>query len=202
MDQARAFLTEFSGAQGYVLFYALLAGCGIGLPLNSDLLIITASILAALGYYKLILLMPIAFAGLLTGDAINYFIARTYGKRLLRIAPFRWIVSPKKVELAEIRLRQKGSRYLFFVRFLPLIRTVLFFAAGSLQVPPRSFFLMDGLSTLLYLPALMTLAYYAGGNIDQLLAGFKQFQFVLLGLVVCSGVAILVRKSAKSSVSL
>lgn len=146
--------------------------------------------------------MPIAFLGLLTGDAINYFVARKYGTRLLRIAPFRWIVSTQKVQAAEKLLNEKGTGYLFFVRFLPLIRTVLFFTAGSLQVPARRFFTMDGLSTLIYLPALMSLAFFTGENINPLVTKFKQFQFILLGLVVCMGVVFLIRKSTRNSLSL
>ncbi len=201
MDQAREFLTQFSGPQSYALFYFLLAGCGLGLPFNSDLLIIAASVLAALGYYELPILMPLAFFGLLTGDTINYWIARTYGKRILKVRPFRWILKPEKVEAAEIYLNQKGTRFLFCVRFLPLIRTILFFTAGSLQVPARTFFLMDGTSTLIYVPALMSLAYYAGGNIDLLVAQFKQFQFILLGLIMVASLFLIIRKSGKKPVS-
>lgn len=194
MEQARLFLTQYSGTESYVLFYFILIGCGIGLPFNSDLILITASVLAALGFFKLSILMPLAFLGLLTGDTINFFVARKFGPVLLAKRPFRWLLSPEKVRKAEIFLAAKGDRFLFCIRFLPLIRTALFFTAGSLQVKPRTFYLLNVTSTVIYLVLLMNAAHSAGENAELLFAGFKRFQFILLGLVIAGGVALYLKK--------
>ena len=53
MDQVKEFLSQFSGPQAYAVFYFVLIGCGIGMPINSDLVLISASVLAALGFFKL-----------------------------------------------------------------------------------------------------------------------------------------------------
>jgi membrane-associated protein len=197
MDQARHYLTQFTGPESYALFYFMLLGCGIGFPLNSDFVLISASVLAALGYFKLSLLLPIAFLGLLSGDTINFFIARNYGKKILKQAPFRWILSEEKVADAEKYLQEKGNAFIFCVRFLPLIRTVLYFTAGSLQIKPRMFYLLNGASTLIYLFGLMNAAFYAGENIDQLIATFKQAQFTFLGLFALVFFTFFIRKKIK-----
>ena len=202
MDQAKQFLTQFSGPQAYFIFYFLLAGCGIGFPFNSDFVLITASVLAALGSFKLGFLMPIAFLGLLTGDSINYFVARNYGKRILSKRPFSLILKPEKVAAAEVYLNEKGSRFIFFVRFLPLIRTVLYFTAGSLQIPPRTFYLLNGLSTAIYLSLLMNASFYAGEHIDHVIALLKNCQFFLLGAVTLAFIAMLYRRKNKRSCAL
>jgi len=199
MEQARMFLTQHAGMEGYALFYFILIGCGIGLPFNSDITIITASVLAALGLFKLSILMPIAFAGLLTGDTINFFVARRFGPKLLSRAPFRWVLSPEKVKNAEAFLAEKGNRFLFCVRFLPLIRTVLFFTAGSLQVRPRTFYLLNMSATVIYLVILMNLAHSAGENIDALIPVLKRFQLVLLGLFA-AGLALFYLKRKRAVV--
>ncbi|NDG83924.1 MAG: DedA family protein [Proteobacteria bacterium] len=200
MEQARIFLTHYSGTEGYVIFYFILIGCGIGMPFNSDITIITASVLAALGLFKLPILMPIAFAGLLTGDTINFFVARKYGPKLLTKAPFRWFLTPEKVKSAEAFLAEKGSGFLFCVRFLPLIRTALFFTAGSLQVKPRTFYLLNISATVIYLSVLMNLAHSAGENIEALLPVLKRFQLALLGLFTVGLTAFFIkrRKTAAS----
>ena len=200
MDQARIFLTHFNGPEAYLVFYFVLVGCGIGLPMNSDVTLITASVLAALGMFKLSLLFPIAFFGLLTGDSINYLIARTYGPRILARAPFRWILSPEKFKAAERFIQEKGEKMVFFVRFLPLIRTALYFTAGSLQVRPRTFYLLDSTSTLIYLAVLMNLSYSAGENLEELLEHLKQFQISLLGIAVAAGVVFFLLRRKKDSV--
>jgi membrane protein DedA with SNARE-associated domain len=184
MDQAKEFLTQFNGPEGYLFFFLSLIGCGIGLPMNSDLILIAASMLAAMGIFKLPFLIPIAFLGLLTGDTINFFVARRFGPILLRKAPFKWILSPSKIEKAEEFLERKGSKFIFCIRFLPLVRTALFFTAGSLQTRPRIFYLLNGASTVIYLAVLMNLSYQAGTNIDLLIAGFKKFQLGILILMM------------------
>lgn len=182
MEQVRQFLTQFSGPEAYFIYYLTLVGCGIGMPMNSDLVLITVSMLAALGMFKLPILMPLAFLGLLSGDTINFYVARRYGPQLLRRKPMKWLLSESKVKSAEKFLAEKGNGFLFCVRFLPLIRTALFFTAGSLKVRPRTFYLLNGTSTLIYLTVLMNLAYRAGENIDGLVENFKRFQLGLLAI--------------------
>ena len=197
MDQAKHFLTQFTGPESYLVYFFILTGCGIGLPFNSDLILIASSVLAALGYFKLSLLMPIAFLGLLTGDTINFFVARKFGPKLLARPPFKWILSEQKVKAAEHFIRERGERFVFFIRFLPLIRTALFFTAGSLQVRPVRFYLLNGSATLLYLAGLMNLAYAAGENSDALVTNFKKVQFTLLWTAIGLVVAVLIRKKMK-----
>ena len=179
--------------------YALVAACGMGFPWNSDITLITASVLAALGYFDLKILVVLAFLALMTGDTVIFFVGRRWGKSLLRIAPFKWIFKPEKIAMAEKFLNTKGEKFLFIVRFLPLIRTPLFFSAGSLQVKPRTFYIMDATATLIYLPTLMGISYYASENIDQVIATLKKFQFGLLGLVVLAAIYITYQKRARKS---
>ena len=196
MEQAKEFLTQFNGPEGYFFFFLSLIGCGIGLPINSDLILIAASMLAALGIFKLQFLIPIAFLGLLTGDTINFFVARRFGPILLRKAPFKWILSPSKIEKAEEFLERRGSKFIFCIRFLPFVRTALFFTAGSLQTRPRIFYLLNGASTVIYLAVLMNLSFQAGTNIDLLVAGFKKFQRGFL-ILVMTVIAFTVRANRK-----
>lgn len=197
MDQAREFLTQYSGTTSYVIFYFILLGCSIGLPWNSDITIIAASVLAAVGFFKLPFLIPIAFLGLLTGDSINFFVARKYGPKILSVKPFRWVLTPQKVKNAERYLNEQGNKFLFIIRFLPLIRTALFFAAGSLQVKPRTFYIFNCLATLIYLPVLMNAAYYTSENIDQVIAFLKNFQLALLSIFTVVMVYVIFRKKSK-----
>jgi membrane protein DedA with SNARE-associated domain len=200
MEPVRQFLTQFSGPEAYAIYYFTLIGCGIGMPMNSDLVLITASMLAGLGMFKLSILMPLAFLGLLTGDTINFFVARRYGPKILRKKPMKWLLSEAKVKAAEKFLAEKGNGFLFCVRFLPLIRTVLFFTAGSLKVKPKTFYLLNASSTVIYLVILMNLAYRAGENIDGLIANFKRFQLVLLVIFSIAIVRFWIRRRRRKSV--
>lgn len=198
MEQAKIFLTQFTGPESYVIFYFLLVGCGIGFPFNSDLIVITAAVLAAsLGIFKLSILIPVALLGLLTGDSINFSVARKFGKKILSKAPFRWVLKPEKVTAAEHYFKEKGSAFIFCIRFLPLIRTVLYFTAGSLQVKPKTFFTLDALSTLIYLTVVMNAAFYTSAHIEQLIEILKNAQFTLLTVLVVGVAGFLLKKKMK-----
>jgi len=198
MDRAQEFLTHFSGPAGYLFFYALVAACGCGFPFNSDITLITAAVLCANGVFQLWILMVLAFSAILTGDSITFFVARNWGLNLIKVPPFRWILSEKSVANASQSLNQHGLKFLFIVRFLPLIRTALFFTAGTLQVPPKSFYLMNGVATLIYVPMIMVSSYYASANIDVLLKVLKQFQFGLLAAVILMAALILRKKKSSA----
>ena len=194
MDRAQEFLTYFSGPVGYLFFYALVAACGCGFPFNSDITLITAAVLCANGIFQLWIVILLAFCAILTGDSICFFVARKWGLSLIQLRPFRWILSEKSVNNARTSLEQRGQKFLFIVRFLPLIRTALFFTAGTLQVPPKTFYLMNGIATLIYVPLIMISSYYASANIDVVLHTLKQFQFGLLGVCAFVGVYLVIRK--------
>jgi len=184
MDHARELLTHFSGPMGYLFFYLLVAACGCGFPFNSDITLICAAVLGAAGIFHFGILLILAFLAIMTGDSICFFVARKWGLQLLRIRPISWCLNTKNIERAEKSLETHGHQFLFIVRFLPLIRTALFFAAGALQIPPRSFYLMNGLATLIYTPVLMISSYYMASNIDLVLKTLKQFQWGLLAVCV------------------
>jgi membrane protein DedA with SNARE-associated domain len=198
MDQAREFLTHFQGPAGYATFFAIIMGCGMGMPFNSDLCLIAAAVLAAMGYFNLKLLMVLAWFALLAGDSVTFFVGRKWGKKLLSVRPFSWLFPPEKIAMAETYFNTRGTKFLFIVRFLPLVRTVLFFTAGSLQVKPKTFYTLDGLATLIYLPLLMGTAFYTSENIDEVIAVLKRFQFGLLIALVVFGTAFFIRKKMKS----
>ena len=198
MDHAQAFLTQFSGPAGYLFFYALVAACGCGFPFNSDITLITGALLCAHGVFQLWILMLLAFSAILTGDSITFFVARKWGLRLIQVRPFSWVLSERSVNNATQSLEVHGRKFLFIVRFLPLIRTALFFTAGTLKVSPRSFYLMNGVATLIYVPLLMGTSYYASSNIDVVLKLLKQFQFGLLAGVILFIILALRKKKANS----
>ena len=173
--------------------------CGMGFPFNSDLTLIAASVLAALGYFQLKILMILAWLAILGGDSVAFFVALKWGKQLLRIRPFSWLFTPEKIAVGENYLNTRGTKFLFIVRFLPLIRTVLFFAAGCLRVKPRTFYLMNGTASAIYVPLLMGISYYTSENIDEVISVLKHFQFGLLIALVAVGLFLYFKRSRAKS---
>lgn len=185
LDSILPYLHSLSGLPAYALLFALLFSCGIGAPINEDILLLAAAALTLQGVMDPIPLMVVAWFGLLAGDGLVFHWGHRFGARMLR---HRWgarIVSPERLESTQATMRRYGPAYIFVVRFLPGIRTMLFFAAGSLKMPYRHLFVFDGLAALIHLPILVYTVRYIGGNWREITGWFQRSADVLtIALVV------------------
>ena len=183
-DSALAFLQSLSGFPAYALLFGLLFSCGIGAPINEDILLLAAAALTLQGVMEPVPLMVVAWFGLIGGDALVFHWGRRFGTRLLA---HRWaarVVSPARLAATQDTMRRYGQAYIFVVRFMPGVRTALFFAAGSLKMPYRHLFLYDGLAAVVELPLLVYGVRYVGGRWQEIMALVGQFQGVLVGAVI------------------
>lgn len=185
LDSVLPFLHSLQGAPAYALLFALLFSCGIGAPINEDILLLAAAALTLNGVMDPIPLMIVSWFGLLAGDALVFHWGHRFGARALR---HRWgarIVSPQRLESVQETMRRYGPAYIFVVRFLPGIRTMLFFAAGSLKMPYRHLFVFDGIAAAIELPILVSTVRYIGGRWQEITGWFQRSADVLtVGLLV------------------
>lgn len=182
-DTAMAFLQSLQGLPAYALLFALLFSCGIGAPMNEDIVLVAAAALTLRGIMDPVPLMVVAWFGLVLGDALVFHWGHRLGARALR---HRWaerVVSPQRLESLQGTMKRYGPGYIFVVRFMPGIRTALFFAAGSLRMPYRYLFVYDGLAALVELPLLVYGVRYVGGRWQEIMALVGRFQGVLVGAV-------------------
>lgn len=185
LDSVLPFLHSLQGAPAYALLFALLFSCGIGAPINEDILLLAAAALTLNGVMDPIPLMIVSWFGLIAGDALVFHWGHRFGARALR---HRWgarIVSPHRLESVQETMSRYGPAYIFVVRFLPGIRTMLFFAAGSLKMPYRHLFVFDGIAAAIELPILVSTVRYIGGRWQEITSWFQRSADVLtIGLLV------------------
>lgn len=183
-----ALLETLQGPPAYLLLFVVLAGCGVGLPVNEDIVLLTASALTLHGTMEPIPLIATAWCGLLCGDALIFHWGHRFGAKLLEKPFMARIVSPHKLQVMQHVLRRRGAAFLFFVRFIPGIRTALFFAAGSLRMRYRDLFLYDGVAALIELPLLVYGVRYVGGRWQVLQGYLHGAQWYLLGGIALASV--------------
>lgn len=185
LDAALPFLQSLQGFPAYALLFGLLFSCGIGAPINEDILLLAASALTLNGVMQPVPLMIVGWFGIMAGDALVFHWGHRFGARALR---HRWgarIVSPQRLEELQDTMRRYGPAYIFVVRFLPGIRTMLFFAAGSLKTPYRHLFIFNGLAAAIELPILVYTVRYIGGRWQEITAWIQRSADVLtIGLLV------------------
>lgn len=201
MDSLMAFLQSLQGVPAYALLFGLLFASGFGLPINEDIALLVAATLTLRGVMDPLPLIAVAWCGLLAADALVFHWGRLLGPPLLR---HRWIarwVLPQRLAAMQGTMLRYGPGYIFVVRFMPGMRTALFFAAGSLKMPYRYLLIYDGAAALVELPLLVYAVRYVGGRWEEILALVQRFQaFILPALVLLAlGAWLYSRSRSKNS---
>jgi membrane protein DedA with SNARE-associated domain len=183
MDAALEFLYSLQGWPAYGLVLGLLILCGVGAPMNEDIVLLAAAALTLKGVMDPLPLMLVGWIGIMIGDTLVFHWGHRFGAPLLASRFFSRIVSPARLVEMQERVRRGGPYFIFVIRFLPGIRTALFFAAGSLKLPYRTLFIYDGAAALIELPMLVYAVRYVGGNWQQIWQSVEGAQgYLLLGV--------------------
>jgi membrane protein DedA with SNARE-associated domain len=152
LDLSLAVLASLQGLAPYVLLSALLAGAGFGGPWSQDILLLASTSVIAPPALHPALLVATAWLAVLAGDALSLLVGRHYGAKWVRRPWAARFVPPERLPALEEGMRRHGALLAFVTRFLPGQRASLFFMAGTLRLPWRSFLLADGLAALVQVP--------------------------------------------------
>ena len=203
MASVMEFLQSLQGLPAYGLLFGALAASGFGLPINEDILLLVAAALTLRGVMEPVPLIAVAWCGLLTADALVFHWGHRFGAPLLRHRAAHRVLPPARLAAMQERMARWGPAAIFAVRFMPGMRTALFFAAGSLKIRYRHLFVFDGAAALVELPLLVYGVRFVGGRWQDILAGVQRFQGVLIPAVaVLAATALLVslwRRRARST---
>lgn len=140
-------------------FFLLL--CAFGFPMPEDIILVGAGILTYKFGHPLWLTMVVTYLGIIVGDSMIYGMGRRLGERAFKTRIGRRILSEKRQAKVESYFEKYGSWIMFFGRFMPGVRTAIYFTAGSIKISFIKFLLMDGLAALLSAPAFVYLGYWA-----------------------------------------
>jgi membrane protein DedA with SNARE-associated domain len=145
--------------------FTLLVACGLGLPLPEDVALITGGYLAGkgppIGVGSLPAMILVGLAGILIGDSIIFRAGATYGEALLQTRLGRHIPG-EKIERIIGLFERHGPKFIMMARFLPGVRAVTYFVAGTTGVPYWKFLLYDGIAACASAPAWVLLGHWAG----------------------------------------
>jgi membrane protein DedA with SNARE-associated domain len=193
---------QTSGFFSYGIVFAVLLLCGLGAPLPEDISLILGGYLVHDGKAQLWLMMIVGFLGILFGDSIIFFAGRRIGSQIGNkpAGVFARIVTPEKRARVEGLFHRHGEKIVMLARFMPGVRAVTFFTAGSVRMKYRRFVLFDGLAALVSAPLFVFLGYKFGGELEQLIDNVRKGQTrVVVGLaaVIVSYLAYLIWKNRR-----
>lgn len=179
-----------SGVFSYLIVFGILLACGLGVPLPEDVSLILGGYLAHAGKANVELMMVVGFLGIMVGDSIIFFAGRRIGaqvgtdhnpKGLLAR-----IVTPEKRARVEQLFHKHGDKIVCIARFMPGVRAVTFFTAGSVGMKYLRFVFFDGAAALISAPFFVWLGFKFGSDLEELLENVKKGQtrvLVVLALV-------------------
>jgi membrane protein DedA with SNARE-associated domain len=180
---------------GYVAVFAALAGAGVGVPIPEELTQLTAGALSHEGILDLRVAIPVVWAGILTGDAILFFLARTHGPRLLETRAARRVLTPSRRERLERHFARHAFLTVAVARHTGGLRFPAFALAGATGVRTSTFLLADGLSALLSVPIVVGVGYLSWKHLSHARRGVRLAELALLAVVaIAVGVVVLVRR--------
>lgn len=181
------------GTLSYVVMFAVLLLCGLGLPLPEDIVLVTGGILASRGITELWLTNVVCMAGVLIGDGFVLTIGKTIGPRVKQTWLFRRIITPKMDEKVQAVFLRWGDKVVFLARFMPGLRTPIFLTAGIYKTSYSKFLALDGSAALISVPVWIWIGELFGYNLELLAQKMKQFQVGILVVVAVLLIVFFVR---------
>jgi len=135
------------GGYWIALFAALLeTTIGIGLILPGSTIILVLGALSARGYLDTGYLIWFAVLGAILGDNLNYYLGRKYGAKW--IAKGFWFLTSNHIEKARYFMDAHGAKSVFLGRFIPSVKEVVPFIAGSMKMKKRTFMIWNVLGAI------------------------------------------------------
>jgi membrane protein DedA with SNARE-associated domain len=182
------------GATPYVLVFVLLLACGLGLPMPEDVILFAAGLLSYYGVSDVWTMVAVCFCGVMIGDCTVFTIGALYGRRVRKLPFVKRLLPNHRMRRVSKKLHEQGNKVIFAARFMPGLRTPIFFSAGTLHLPFRVFFFFDGMAALISVPTVIYAVFFFGKHVDRVIRVIRRIQFGVFATILLI-VAIVVVKA-------
>ena len=98
MDRLVEFLLYLQGPVPYFVAFAILLGCGLGVPIPEDIILFAMGLLSYYGLVDLKMSILVCFAGVMIGDGFVFMVGRLYGVKLLKKGIFAKLFHAERME--------------------------------------------------------------------------------------------------------
>ena len=188
-------LSSLDASTVYGVGFVVLLLCGLGLPIPEDITLLLMGYLTYLPmpdggprpHANIVFAVAVGLLGVIMGDGFMFWLGRRFGEKLLAFWPFRWALKGQRLVIAREFLESQGPKVLFSARFMPGLRSVVFFTSGMLHTPFARFVLFDGVAALISVPALVVAAWFWGPEFDMVIDRARSAEHGILMLIVAIG---------------
>jgi membrane protein DedA with SNARE-associated domain len=196
------FLIDYAnGPIPYLAIFLILLACGLGIPIPEDITLFAAGILTYYGVCDVWTMIGVCLLGVMIGDTFVFWLGHHFGRRLLKKWPFRLFLDESKIEGVRQKLHKNAGKFLFAARFMPGVRSTIFFTTGLLHLPFKNLLIYDGLAALISVPAIVFSVYYFGDLLEHVIQMIKKVEGGILAVIIMAILFFVIRHFYKKKKS-
>ncbi len=169
---------------GYGAIFALVVLGNIGVPVPESSVLWVAGYLVWKGRLQLPLVLLVGIVGAVVGDNLGYWIGRRYGQPTVERYGHWAHLTPPRLATMRRFVHRYGPFGVFIARFVTGLRFMAGPLAGSMGLPPVSFFVANVLGALCYVPIMVgagyAVAYGFGHYVKRMQHGVSMIEYLLL----------------------
>ncbi len=187
LDQhLQVMILEYGVVVYAILFLIIFVETGlVVMPfLPGDSLLFAAGSFAALGSLNLAYLLLLLFVAAVLGDAVNYYIGKNLGLKVLKWKiGNRQLVKQEYIDKTHEFYEKHGPKAIIIARFVPIVRTFAPFVAGIGEMEYRKFAVYNIAGGAIWVVGLTLLGYWFG-NMEIVRKNFEIVIFAIIGISV------------------
>ncbi len=153
---------------------------GVSTLISEDLACIAAGLLAASGKLSAATAIGSTAIGIWVGDLILFWLGSVFGRRLLRVAPFSWILHEEDLDIAAQWFSRKGVWVIWATRFIPGTRLASYVCAGMFGMRPLAFALATLLAVAVWTPLVCGASMAMGTGVLRWLDAYREWVWPVL----------------------
>ena len=190
-------ISNWISEYGYSALFLLLMLGIVGLPIPDETLLTFSGYLIFRNQLALMPTMATAFLGSSCGITLSYVIGRRLGLYFVRTIGRRLRIGPDDLDKVNAWYRRWGKYALVFGYFLPGVRHLVAFVAGSSKLPWVIFMPFAYIGALLWSATFLGLGYGLGETWAQASASVHRGLAAAGGMVVVVLIALLIIRMKK-----
>jgi membrane protein DedA with SNARE-associated domain len=172
-----------SGWVIYLAVFTMLLVCGLGVPIPEDVSLFAAGLACYYGQTDIRVMLVVSLAGVMVGDTFMFAIGRRLGTNIFQHRLISRVIHAERIEQVRAMMEKRGNFIFFAARFMPGVRSAVFFSAGAFRVPFRIYFLYDGLAALISVPLIVYTSYYFGDRIHEIIQVIRRTNTGLISAI-------------------
>jgi len=172
---------------GYIGIFIMMAIESSFVPFPSEIVLIPAGYLASQGEMTLGMIMFSALSGSIVGAFVNYYLALTLGRKILKKYGKYFFIKESAVKKMDSYFEKHGHISTFIGRLIPGIRQLISIPAGLARMNLGVFSLYTAMGAGIWALILTLLGYFIGENQELIDIYLKQITMAVLAILFIMG---------------